>query len=142
MSDAAITAITTVAACVVTVTTLVVGFLTLWLKMRYGAEKAEEAAAKAKVVEAKLDANTLTTNSVDGKADTIVSQTNGAMDRIRELVARTADRVEKLEQYNHESVHRMLDVVHALGLKVERLLVVQELQQQAPRDEANQQAKS
>lgn len=43
MSDAAIA---TVATCVVTITTMIVGFLTLWVKLRYGVEKTVEANEK------------------------------------------------------------------------------------------------
>lgn len=140
MSDATIV---TVVTGIVTVTTMVVGFLTLWLKLKYGVDKAEQAAtkaehaatkaaSKAEVVEGKLDANTATTNAVDCKADTIVSQTNGTMNDLQALVSRIGERVEKLESYNHESYHRLLDVVHALSLKVERLLAANEARVQSP----------
>lgn len=55
MSDAAVA---TIVSGFVTVTTMVVGFLTLWVKLRYGTQMAETAAAKAAVVEGKLDDNT------------------------------------------------------------------------------------
>ena len=58
MSDAAIASIVTG---LVTIVTMVVGFLTLWVKLRYSAEKAEEAAVKATVVENKIDRNTVLT---------------------------------------------------------------------------------
>lgn len=58
MSDGAVIAIVT--GCV-TVTTSLVGFLTLWLKLKYGADKAAEAVVKAAEVEKKIDANTVIT---------------------------------------------------------------------------------
>ncbi len=44
MSDAAVF---TVVSGLITITTMLVGFLTLWVKLRYGGEKAAEAAVKA-----------------------------------------------------------------------------------------------
>lgn len=54
MSDAAIASIATA---LVTIVTMVIGFLTLWLKLRYGVEE------KAKTVEKKLDQNTQITRA-------------------------------------------------------------------------------
>lgn len=61
MNDAAIANVVTG---LVTITTLVVGFLTLWVKLRYGAEQAEKAARKADVVERKIDYNTTKTEGI------------------------------------------------------------------------------
>lgn len=62
MSDAAIANIVTG---IVTVTTIVIGFATLWLKLKYGVEKkADEAALKAAEVEGKIDGNTQITSEV------------------------------------------------------------------------------
>lgn len=133
MSDAAIA---TIAAAAVTITTMVIGFLSLWVKLKYGvqqvkeaSDKAEEAARaaseKAKTVEEKLDANTNTTKSVDAKTDTIVKQTNGAMMRLTSLVEDTVLRVSKLEEYNRQSNHRLADAVNALHLKVAEILALQ-----------------
>ncbi len=58
MSDAAISSLVTG---LITVTTMVVGFLTLWVKLRYGTQMAEKAASKAAEVEDKIDANTVLT---------------------------------------------------------------------------------
>lgn len=55
MSEAAITSIITG---LVTITTLVIGFLTLWVKLRYGVAKAETIALQAESVENKIDHNT------------------------------------------------------------------------------------
>ena len=60
MTDAAIAAVVTG---VVTVTTMVIGFLTLWVKLKYGVEKAEEAVSKTKAVERKIDDNTVITKA-------------------------------------------------------------------------------
>lgn len=68
MSDAAIAAIVTG---VVTVATMVVGFLTLWVKLKYGVEKAEEAVTKTYAVERKIDDNTVIT-----KAASVAALTN------------------------------------------------------------------
>src|SRR5436190_278087 len=42
---------------------MVVGFLTLWVKLKYGADKVEETASKVEVVEKKLDMNTQITRA-------------------------------------------------------------------------------
>jgi hypothetical protein len=68
VSDGAIAALVTGA---ITITTMVVGFLTLWIKLKYGVDKVEEAATKVKVVEAKVDDNTALT-----KAGTKAAATN------------------------------------------------------------------
>jgi transcriptional regulator of nitric oxide reductase len=120
-------AVTIIVAGAIQVVGMIVGFLTLWVKLQYAGTKAAEAVIRAGVVEGKLDANTLATNAVSVKADTIVDQTNGTMTKMQGLVERIAERVSKLEDYNRESSHRLFDVVNTLGLKVERLLVVQEI---------------
>lgn len=129
MSDGAITTIVTG---VVTAIGLVVGFLTLWVKLQYASKKAEDAASKAEtavtkadVMERKIDGNTAITQSVDDKANTIVEQTNGSLEHTRSLVVSIAERVAKLEDYNRESSHRILDAVHAMNLKVTELVVLQ-----------------
>lgn len=63
MSDAAITSIVSGA---VTVFMSLIGFFTLWAKLRYGVQKVEEASHK-------VDENTVLTKKIDG-------QTNGGMD--------------------------------------------------------------
>ena len=88
MSDGAIATIVTG---LITITMTVIGFLTLWLKLRYGVTKAEETAEKVHTVEKKLDANTVMTaagvNAASTKADAIVEQLNGKLeDRIRSIV--------------------------------------------------------
>ncbi len=124
MSDAAVA---TIVAGMVQCTGMIVGFLILWTRLRYAEGAVRSAATKVDVVERKLDANTTTTESVYAKADTIVNQTNGAMEATRSLVVRISERVDKLEEYNHDSVHRLLDVINLLSLKVERVLVMQEV---------------
>jgi predicted nucleic acid-binding Zn-ribbon protein len=52
MSDSAIASIITG---VVTVMTAIIGFLTLWVKLKYGEAKIDDAARRAAVVEGKID---------------------------------------------------------------------------------------
>lgn len=126
MSDAAI----------VSIVTGVVTIVTLWLKLQSSADavketaskaatRADDAAVKAEIVEKKLDANTATTEQVNDKTDTIVSQTNGTMDAIRRLVETLAERVEKLEGYNRDSTHRIGDAIQAMHLKLAELVALQ-----------------
>jgi len=60
LSDAAIANLVTG---LVTIGGMVVGFLTLWVKLKYGVEQAEEAARKTQAVEHKIDTNTRLTQS-------------------------------------------------------------------------------
>lgn len=133
MSDAAITI---VVAGVVQVAVITAGFLTLWVKLRYGVEEARKSAVKAEesatvaadkvqVVERKIDANTATTEAVNNKADTIVDQTNGNLDQLRSLVEKISERVNKLEDYNRDSSHRLLDAINAVHVKVAELSAIQ-----------------
>lgn len=95
MSDAAVANLITG---LVTITTMVIGFLSLWLKLKYGVEKAEEAAVNAIKVERKIDQNTAITkeqgNAAREAADNAVfsanelaKQMNGMLDdRITTIV--------------------------------------------------------
>ncbi len=98
--------------------------------------KADEVAVKVEekssALEKKLDVNTEVTNSVNTKTDTIVNQTNGAFDEVRALVTKIAERVDKLETYNHETAHRTLDALQAIHLK---LTVVQSVAEERARAE-------
>ncbi len=60
MSD---TGITVLVAGLLQLATMIVGFLTLWIKLKYGAEQAEKAKLKAEMVERKIDENTSITKS-------------------------------------------------------------------------------
>ncbi len=97
---------------------MVFGFLTLWVKLRHAGDKAAEAADKATVVEKKLDQNTATTMEIDKKADTIVGHTNGSLESMQQIVRMIADRVEKLEGYNHTSSHRLFDAINNVHLRL------------------------
>jgi small-conductance mechanosensitive channel len=66
MSDAAITVM---AASAVSIVTTIVAFFTLWIKLRYGVEKAEEAASRAHEVEGHIKKVDSAVLSVEGKLD-------------------------------------------------------------------------
>ena len=102
MSDTAIASLVTG---IVTVTTMIIGFLTLWVKLKYGVETAEKVAKKTEIVEAKLDNNTVITkagnmaaasavvtattvaNAAANSIDSIASQLNGKLeDKIISIV--------------------------------------------------------
>lgn len=117
MSDAAIVNVVTGA---VTVAGLLFAYLRLRLQVQHGTEKMAS-------VEGKLDDNTRTTAAVDAKTDTIVKQTNGSLDALRSVVQQIHDRVSKLEDYNHDSAHRVLG---ALNDVKQMVAVVSTLQQQ------------
>lgn len=75
MSDAAISALVSA---VITIVPMIIGFLTLWVKLKYGAEQAEKAAVKAQVVEDKLDSATtkIDTNTIITKAGAAAASNN------------------------------------------------------------------
>ncbi len=96
MSDAAVVAIVTG---LVTIVTMVIGFLTLWIKLRYGIQQAEDAASKAtiavvqaKVVEGKIDDNT-------ARTQVIVEQTNGLSSALREEVEHLKAEIRSLKSH-------------------------------------------
>ena len=143
MSDAAITVIV---AGILQLATIVAGFLTIWVKLRYGVEKAEEAATKAQTVEKKIDANTAITKggvaaavtsakvaavaAAEAKVatDTIHEKLNGRLDKaINDAVAPVEERLHKLAEYVHERNHHLLDEFTKTSNKVE--LIFQLLQQ-------------
>lgn len=113
MSDAAVV---TLVSGLVTVTTIVTGFLTLWIKIKYGVEKAQEAADTANVVEGKM-------NAVEGKVDEntliterIEKQTNGPLtQKVAELERKFNGRVSQIEDHAIR--------VNALEVRIERVML-------------------
>ncbi len=121
MSDAAVTV---VAAGVVQVIVALVAFLTLWLKIRYGIVKAEEAANKAEVVEGKIDTNTRLTRAaseVQTKTAGVVEQIHTATNSDREKMER---RLAALESANAALLVR-IDGLHSAALARQQQLLVQ-----------------
>lgn len=137
MSDAAITSIVTGA---VTVVTIVVTFLTLWVKLRYGVEE------KANRVEKKLDNNTTITATAARKADSntsnIIAATaavdridkklnggidasiNQAIDPIKAQLDDHAKKIEALDNYAHKRNHDILTVLQAQSNKLESVIQI------------------
>jgi hypothetical protein len=87
VSDAAIQ---TIVNGLITVVTMVLGFIPIYLKLKQSATKAEEAATNAKLVEHKIDANTVLTEKID-------EQTNGGLDRKLSQISDHAARIADLE---------------------------------------------
>lgn len=78
MSDAAVA---TLVSGVVTIVTMLVGFLTLWVKLKYGVEKTKD-------VESKVDHNTALTTKIE-------QQTNGPLsDKLAALDVEVASKLE------------------------------------------------
>lgn len=84
-------------AAVVQVVLTVIGFLTLWVKIKYGVDKAEEAATNAKVVEGKIDNNTAITTKAKNAAEAAEKQTNGTMSRYESQMSDHHNRISELE---------------------------------------------
>lgn len=98
---AAIAVVTTIVSGVVTIVVGIIGFFTLWLKLKYGVEKVDEAATNAQKVEKKIDENTRITARIE-------QQTNGP------LTSRLAKFEEKLGQLEDHNTR-----ISALEVKVE-----------------------
>ncbi len=100
-----------------------------YLKSRESARNAATAvvvaADAAKTLGDKLDHNTETTNAVNTKAGKIVEQTDGTIDTVKNLVQTLAERVAKLEEYNHSSNHRLIDAMNAVHLKLTEVAALQ-----------------
>ena len=122
MSDSAIATIVTG---LVTMVTLIVGFLTLWVRLKYGADKVErkidvntaltkagteEAAANAKV------AASAATKAAD-KADALAIQMNGGLDdrMIAIVKAHTGPLAAVLESHAKQDDKHMAEIRFALG---------------------------
>ena len=102
MSDAAIANIVTG---IVTTVTLLIGFLTLWVKLRYGVEKTEEVARRSQQVESKVDHNTLVT-----KAGTDAAVRNAKMAaETATTAAETAAEVSIVTRAMAESIDKKLN---------------------------------
>jgi DNA repair ATPase RecN len=112
MSDAAMASLVTGS---VTIVTLVIGFLTLWIKLKYGVVKAEEAANNAQRVEGKID-NAATAAQVVAKnlahntelTSRIEKQTNGPLTAKLDLIEDHSARIAALEG-KVESIKNTLD---------------------------------
>lgn len=81
MSDGAIASIT---AALITITTMVIGFMTLWVKLKYGVKTAES-------VETKVDHNTAMTERIE-------QQTNGVLTTRLDQLDEHASRILTLEK--------------------------------------------
>lgn len=96
MSDAGVIAIVTGS---VTIATTIITFLTLWIKLKYGVEKVEETATKAKVVEDKIDHNTEITkqgtNQAVESAKEAVHAANNAKETVDDINRRLNGGLEK-----------------------------------------------
>lgn len=132
------------------------GFLTLWVKLRYGVEeKAKELKTKTDLVGRKIDDNTTitveanqaavssaqTAASVASAAKTAVDRIdrklNGgidssireATDPIHAVLKQHTGRIEELTDYVHKRNHEVLNALQTQANKVEAVLVILRQQQ-------------
>lgn len=105
MSDAAVNVLV---AGVLQALLAIVGFFTLWIKVKYGTDAAKTAsnraeasatvaATKVAIVEDKIDANTVITAQTKASTEKIERQTNGAMNRHDDQIADHGNRINSLE---------------------------------------------
>ena len=97
MSDAAITAIVTGT---VTVLGQFIGFLIIWVKLKYGVDKAVEVSEKTDAVEAKLDDNTHITREAKEAANAMKAHSDACaadIARLTDLISDHAGRIASLE---------------------------------------------
>ncbi len=128
MSDAAIATLVTG---LITITTMIVGFLTMWVKFRYGHEQIEEglAANRAETrngndraekhaLRAESTATEVKATAHDTK-EAVVGKLNGGIDAaIAANLAPMQVRLDRLEEYNRTSSHRLFDAINAIHLKL------------------------
>lgn len=125
MSDAAIAAIVTG---LVTITTMVTGFLTLLIKLKYAQSSTEDMISdNTEITKAGTAAAVETAKSaVEAAADTkqlaegINKKLNGGVDSaIEAAVAPLRDKMEEVTQYVHKRNHEIIDVINTYSLKVD-----------------------
>jgi hypothetical protein len=114
MSD---TAIISLAGAAVSIVTTIVTFFTLWIKLRYGVEKAEEGIEKTEAVEAKLDDNTKKTEATKATTEAVAynidKKLNGGLDAA--LEARIKPLQDTLEDHVIQDGEFMREVRDALN---------------------------
>lgn len=153
MSDGAVTV---VVAGVVQIVVLIVGFLTLWVKLRFDSNKVEEVSKKTEVVERKLDNNTALTKAgteaaaksaivavesaaraqiaTESMAETLTSKLNGgidsaiaaAVDPLKETFV-TNTRFEEFVAYIRQRNH---DVLNAIAVQSNKIALLTEMMKQ------------
>lgn len=144
MSDSAVA---TIVAGSITIATMVIGFLTLWVKLRYGVEKAEEVARKTAAVEVKLDNNTsLTKEGTKAAADNaatavktaseakeaavqsarmITDKLNGGLDKILSaMITPVREMLAQHMEYVHLRNHDILNALNPLSTKLDVLIEI------------------
>ena len=123
MSDGAIT---TICACVASTVVSVIGFLTLWVKLKYGVEpQAKALAQKTDVVEKKIDANTLVTTEAkdavsNGALAAYEARFNEHDTRISALETKIDSVSKNIDSTRHEmrnSLQTLTNMVGMLGYK-------------------------
>lgn len=112
MSDAAVAAVVTG---VVTVTTMVVGFLTLWVKLKYGVEITKEASEHAKKVTVKAEESVKKAEESAKKAEESVITVSNKIDRNTELTVEVKEVATKASEHaiscDEEKV-RLFNLIH------------------------------
>lgn len=106
MSDAAVASIV---GGVITIVTLVVGFLTLWVKLKYGVTKLEEAAKTGAENKLAVAENTQLTRRNTSAVDNVASQLNGALDdKVTRIIKdHTEPLVKAFEAHNRQDQANM-----------------------------------
>lgn len=90
-----------------TMVTVVIGFLTMWLRLKYNAQQVEE---KSKVVEDKIDVNTQIT-----KAGTTAAATNAVEAKAAAAAAKTA--AEKAAERVEQGINGSVDAAIEASIK-------------------------
>ncbi len=134
------TAITTIVTGLVTIVTMLCGVLTLWLKARDNSRKIDDntAATIAGTAAAANNAKLAATTAAEAKTtaretkEAVVSKLNGGIDSaIAASLAPMMIRLDKLEEYNRTSSHRLFDAINAIHL---RLVAATALKSDLPSD--------
>ena len=141
MSDGAIA---TLVSGIITITTMVVGFLTMWVKLKYGAAQTEMVAEKTTIVEGKIDANTALTKAgmeaaitsavnaanaartAANRAEELSGQLNGALEvKVATIVKNHVDPLVKSFKEHNDQDQRNMDRIEKALQDISKRLPVQ-----------------
>lgn len=132
MSD---TVIMSIVSGLVTVVTMVLGFLTLWLKLKYGVENkidhnttlTQEGTAAAK---RGTDAAVRTSSDAKNAIKSISDRLNGGIDEsintavgpVKQMLLDHVTELDKFQEYSHQRNHDILGYIHTLTTQLAVLL--------------------
>lgn len=147
MSDGtAVAIVTAIVTCIASIATNVLTFLTLWIKLKYGVDKAETAVSNTEAISKKTDSvltkvddNTKITQAAAEEASgakevtqSINNKLNGGIDKaindaigpIQNMISEHAEKISELNKYVHQRNHEILTALQTQSNKLESILIL------------------